>query len=143
MRIWQVVARCIGKRAGGVRCASARALDAVFPPGVRAGCGGTLSADFDSKMRFDLSVMRVFLSVGLASLALAAAGLFAVLSYMVNQRMREFAVRVAIGARGAHLWRLVLRDAAQMALAGTALGAFGGSPGGFVFWRRAVRHRTD
>jgi hypothetical protein len=36
-------------------------------------------------------------------------------------------VRVAIGARGAHLWRLVLRDAAQMALAGTAIGAFGGS----------------
>jgi len=52
--------------------------------------------------------------------------LFAVLSYMVNQRMREFAVRVAIGAQRRHVWQLVIRDAAQMALAGTALGAFGG-----------------
>jgi ABC-type antimicrobial peptide transport system permease subunit len=51
----------------------------------------------------------------------------------VNQRMREFAVRVAIGARGGHLWRLVLRDAAEMALAGTALGAFGGFVAGRLF----------
>ena len=55
------------------------------------------------------------------------------MSYMVNQRMREFAVRVAIGARSQHLWRLVLRDAAQMALAGTALGAFGGFFAGSFF----------
>jgi putative ABC transport system permease protein len=84
-------------------------------------------------MRHDLSVMRVFLSVGVASLALATAGLFAVMSYMVNQRMREFAVRVAIGARNGHLWRLVLRDAAEMALGGTALGAFGGFFTGSLF----------
>lgn len=131
-RIWQVVARVSGNApAASVRIG--RALDAVFPPGVEQAAVAPFSADFDSKMRFDLSVMRVFLSVGLASLALAAAGLFAVLSYMVNQRMREFAVRVAIGARGAHLWRLVLRDAAQMALAGTAIGAFGGFLAGSFF----------
>ena len=55
------------------------------------------------------------------------------LSYMVNQRMREFAVRVAVGARSAHLWRLVLLDGAEMALAGTALGAFGGFFAGSLF----------
>jgi ABC-type antimicrobial peptide transport system permease subunit len=55
------------------------------------------------------------------------------MSYMVNQRMREYAVRVAIGARSGHLWRLVLRDGSEMALAGTAVGAFGGFFAGTMF----------
>lgn len=131
-RAWQVVARVSGNApAASVRIS--RALNALLPPGIGQATVAPFSADFDSIMRFELSLMRIFLSVGLASLALAAAGLFAVMSYMVNQRMREFAVRVAIGARGVHLWRIVLRDAAQMALAGTALGAFGGFVAGSFF----------
>jgi hypothetical protein len=123
-RIWQVVARVSGNApAAAVRIS--RALNTVLPTSARADVT-PFSAAYDGLMRSDLSVMRVFLAVGLSSLALAAAGLFAVMSYKVNQRMREFAVRVAIGARSAHLWRLVLRDGLEMALAGTALGAFGG-----------------
>jgi predicted lysophospholipase L1 biosynthesis ABC-type transport system permease subunit len=132
-RAWQVVARVSGNApAASVRIG--RALNALMPPGMIAQATvAPFSSDFDSKMRLSLSLMRVFLTVGLASLALAAAGMFAVMSYMVNQRMREFAVRVAVGARGGHLWRLVLRDAANMALAGTALGAFGGLMAGRLF----------
>jgi predicted permease len=131
-RIWHVVARISGNGpAASVRIG--RALNALLPPGVAQASVTPFSSDFDERMRFGLSLMRVFLSVGVASLALAAAGLFAVMSYMVNQRMREFAVRVAIGARRGHLWRLVLRDASQMALAGTALGAFGGFFAGSFF----------
>jgi predicted permease len=131
-RAWQVVARISGNApAAAVRIG--RSLNAILPPGVGQADVSTFSADFDGLMRHDLSVMRVFLSVGVASLALATAGLFAVMSYMVNQRMREFAVRVAIGARNGHLWRLVLRDAAEMALGGTALGAFGGFFTGSLF----------
>jgi predicted permease len=131
-REWEVVARVSGNGpAAAVRIG--RSLNALLSGGLPPANVTQFSADFDSMMRFELSVMRVFLSVGLASLALAAAGLFAVMSYMVNQRMREFAVRVAIGARGGHLWRLVLRDAAQMALGGTALGAFGGFLAGSLF----------
>jgi putative ABC transport system permease protein len=131
-REWEVVARVTGNApAASVRIN--RALNALLPPGIAQATVTPFSSDFDARMSAGLSNMRVFLSVGIASLALAAAGLFAVMSYMVNQRMREFAVRVAIGARGAHLWRLVLRDAAQMALAGTALGAFGGFVAGSMF----------
>jgi predicted permease len=130
-RAWHVVARVSGDApAAAVRIS--RALNALLPLSAQANVA-PFSADFDGLMRNDLSVMRVFLAVGLASLALAAAGLFAVMSYMVNQRMREFAVRVAIGARGGHLWRLVLLDGAEMALAGTALGAFGGFFAGSLF----------
>lgn len=131
-REWQVVARVSGNGpAASVRIS--RALNALFPAGIAQATVYPFSSDFDSRMRFGISLMRVFLAVGIASLALAAAGLFAVMSYMVNQRMREFAVRVAIGARGGHLWRLVLRDAAQMALAGTAFGAFGGFLAGSLY----------
>ncbi len=131
-REWQVVARVSGNApAASVRIG--RTLNALLPAGIAQATVTQFSANFDYMMRFELSVMRVFLSVGMASLALAAAGLFAVMSYMVNQRMREFAVRVAIGARSQHLWRLVLRDAAQMALGGTALGAFGGFLAGRLF----------
>jgi hypothetical protein len=123
-RAWQVVARVNGN-APDAAVRIARALNSVLPRSAWAWVS-SFSAGYDDFMRTNLSLMRIFLGVGLASLALAAAGLFAVMSYMVNQRMREFAVRLAIGAGKGHLWRLVLRDGADMALAGTALGAFGG-----------------
>ena len=123
-REWQVVARVKGNApAAAVRMM--RALNSTLPGSASASVA-PFSEAYDGLMRSNLSVMRAFLSIGVAALALATAGLFAVLSYMVNQRMREFAVRVAIGARRRHVWQLVIRDAAQMALAGTALGAFGG-----------------
>jgi putative ABC transport system permease protein len=123
-REWEVVARVSGNApAAAVRMM--RALNTTLPGSAAAGVA-PFSAVYDEMMRVNQSVMRAFLAVGIAALALATAGLFAVLSYMVNQRMREFAVRVAIGAQRRHVWQLVIRDAAQMALAGTALGAFGG-----------------
>jgi putative ABC transport system permease protein len=123
-RRWQVVAHVSGS-APAVALRVNRALNTILP-GSAAASVEAFSSGYDSYMRQSLSLMRAFLAVGLASLALAAAGLFAVMSYMVNQRMREFAVRIAIGAQRAHLWRVVLRDAAAMALGGTAVGAFGG-----------------
>ena len=123
-RAWEIVARVSGNApAAAVRIM--RALNSSLPASAASDVA-PFSAAYDGMMRSNRSVMRAFLSVGLAALALATAGLFAVLSYMVNQRMREFAVRVAIGAQRRHVWQLVIRDAAQMALAGTALGAFGG-----------------
>ncbi|HKS06177.1 MAG TPA: ABC transporter permease [Gemmatimonadaceae bacterium] len=65
----------------------------------------------------------LFTTLSLASLVLAAAGLFGVMSYAVSQRMREFSVRVALGARRPNLLRLVFRDGLVMALGGTGLGA--------------------
>lgn len=65
----------------------------------------------------------IFATLGFASLILATAGLFGVLSYSVSQRMREFAVRVALGARRRHMIHLVMRDGLVMALGGTAIGA--------------------
>ena len=66
----------------------------------------------------------VFVGMGVIALALAALGLFGVLSYAVTQRMREYGVRLALGAEPRGLFRMVIHDAAVMVLAGIGVGAF-------------------
>ncbi|MGH7654722.1 MAG: FtsX-like permease family protein [Gemmatimonadaceae bacterium] len=95
------------------------------------GTGGYVSsspflAGYDQMLRGRYFVAGVFALLGAASLALAAAGLFSVLAFAVGQRMREFAVRIALGAQSADVLRLVLRDGIELALGGTAIGAIGG-----------------
>jgi len=71
-----------------------------------------------------LTLAGLFSAFGLLAVTLAAIGLYGVLAYAVGQRMREFAVRIALGALPKDLRRVVLRDAAIMILGGTAIGAF-------------------
>lgn len=59
------------------------------------------------------------------ALALATVGVFGVLAYSVQRRTREFGVRVALGARGADVVRLVVADTARLAVAGAAIGLIG------------------
>ena len=67
-----------------------------------------------------LSVLSA--SFALLATMLAAMGLYGVLAYTVSQRTREFGVRMALGAAPPSLRRLVLRQVAQMTLAGGAIG---------------------
>ena len=57
-----------------------------------------------------------------SALAIAAVGLFGVLSYTVAQRSRELAVRAAIGAQPAALVRLVLAQGLAVTAAGLGVG---------------------
>jgi predicted permease len=59
---------------------------------------------------------------GVVGLALAAVGLFGVLSYTVAQRTREIGIRAALGARPGHVVRLITVDAGAPVLAGVAAG---------------------
>ncbi|MEO6222431.1 MAG: FtsX-like permease family protein, partial [Vicinamibacterales bacterium] len=52
----------------------------------------------------------------------AAGGLFAVLSYAVGRRGREFGIRMALGAKPADVRHLVFSDGLRIALAGLAFG---------------------
>jgi predicted lysophospholipase L1 biosynthesis ABC-type transport system permease subunit len=61
-------------------------------------------------------------SFALLALVLTGEGLYGVMSYLVAQRAREIGVRVALGARPAHVVALIVRQMGGMALLGTALG---------------------
>jgi ABC-type antimicrobial peptide transport system permease subunit len=67
---------------------------------------------------------KVFVSMGGVALGLAMLGLYGVLAYAVGRRMREFAVRVALGASPRGLLKMVLHDGFVMLLAGIGVGAF-------------------
>ena len=56
------------------------------------------------------------------ALAVAALGTFSVLAWSVEQRTREFGVRVALGASRAHVLGLVLRQAGTLTAIGVAAG---------------------
>jgi putative ABC transport system permease protein len=75
-----------------------------------------------SRPRFLTLLMTLFSSL---SLMLAALGIYGVISYAVEQRTAEIGIRIALGARGDHVLRLVGKSGLRIALVGTAAGALG------------------
>jgi putative ABC transport system permease protein len=75
-----------------------------------------------SRQRFALVLMGAFAAV---ALLLAALGLYGVLDYSVRQRTREIGIRVALGATGAEIRALVLKQTAVILGAGLAGGVAG------------------
>jgi len=69
--------------------------------------------------RFYTTLLTAFAGT---ALFLAALGLFGVISVGVSQRTREIGVRMALGARAGDVLRLVLREAATLAMVGIAVG---------------------
>jgi putative ABC transport system permease protein len=69
--------------------------------------------------RFRTTLVSIFAAI---ALLLAAAGMYAVMSYTTAQRLPEFAVRVALGAEVKGIVGLVVRGAARLLLIGTVLG---------------------
>jgi predicted permease len=83
----------------------------------------------DDQMRRSLAQQRMHAEIasffGLMGLAVSAVGLFGLLSYTVSLRVREFGIRMAIGARPGNLEALVLRQGMALVAAGLALGLLG------------------
>ncbi len=69
--------------------------------------------------RFSLTLVGSFAG---AALFLAAAGLYAVISYGVQQRTREIGVRLALGATRGRILRMILREGALLLVAGVTVG---------------------
>ncbi|MGD0008064.1 MAG: ABC transporter permease [Terriglobia bacterium] len=71
---------------------------------------------------FDTTLLLAFAGL---SLALAAVGLFGVLSYIVAQRTHEIAIRMALGAQKSDVLRMVVHQGMIPALTGMGMGIVG------------------
>jgi putative ABC transport system permease protein len=69
--------------------------------------------------RFSLLLIGSFAS---AALFLAAAGLYAVISYGIQQRTREIGVRLALGAKRTSIFGMLIKQGMLMLVAGLAAG---------------------
>ena len=76
-----------------------------------------------SERRLNMAIIAGF---ALSALLLAGVGLYGVIAYGVTQRLREFGVRMALGARPSDVSRMVLRKGSMLAVLGAVLG-FGGA----------------
>ena len=70
-------------------------------------------------LRFVAGVMGTFAAL---ALVLAVLGLYAVMSYLVAQRVREIGVRIALGATTTDVTRLALGQAARLTAIGVGIG---------------------
>jgi putative ABC transport system permease protein len=76
----------------------------------------------NARPRFLTVLLSMFSFV---ALALAAAGIYGVMSFMVARRTQEFGIRVAVGAGPADVLNLVLSQGLQIGLMGVVLGLGG------------------
>jgi predicted permease len=75
--------------------------------------------------RFSMALLGIFAAL---ALVMASVGIYGVISYLAAQRTHEIGIRMALGAEHRDVLRMMLGEAAKMALFGVAIGlvaAFG------------------
>jgi predicted permease len=99
-----------------------RALQAVMP-GQQYVMTQPMSNLLDAQRRSWRAGATMFVAFGVLALVVAAVGLYGVIAYDVGQRMHELGVRIALGARGADVVRLVVARGVRLAVGGVVVGS--------------------
>ena len=102
-----------------------RAVLAQAAPDVAADKIASLRGIIEEARARMITATRLMSGYALAALLLAMAGTYAVLAYLVSQRRRELAVRMALGAGPREIITLVARESATLVLLGAAIGFAG------------------
>ena len=98
-----------------------RSLDPDVPASDLRSMGQYLASSIAPR-RFNLYLMVTFAA---SALLLAFLGVYGVVAYSVSQRSREIGLRLALGARRADIYKLILGQGIRLMLAGMALGLAG------------------
>jgi putative ABC transport system permease protein len=72
-----------------------------------------------AERRFNLLLLVAFAAL---AASLAASGIYSVISYAVAERTREIGIRMALGAQGGEILKLMVRQGMKSALVGMVLG---------------------
>ena len=123
-------------RTAGARLVSAAAVAEIMrgiDPAVAVSDFAPLTAVARDVLLRDRMLATLSLTFAALAAVLAAMGLFGVASHSVTQRRREIGIRLALGASGEKIRRMILGEVALLALVGGALGL-----GGFLAASRYV-----
>jgi predicted permease len=96
-----------------------RALDASLAPTETI----TMREQIDRTSWSQRAAVTLLTTFGGMALLLAAVGLYGVMSCVVSQNTQELGLRMALGAEGSDLLRMVMRYGVGLAVAGIAVGA--------------------
>ena len=107
---------------GAVR-AAAKSLDSKVQPLETDNLSGLLKVS----MFANRTAASLAMTLGILGTMLAALGIYGVLAYSVNQRVREIGIRIAIGAQRSHVLPLVIGHGLRLAVLGAAVGALAAS----------------
>jgi ABC-type antimicrobial peptide transport system permease subunit len=84
--------------------------------------GGTPARLHDEILGVNRITATLFTIFGIAAVVLSAVGLYGVMSFSVNQRTQEFGIRMALGADGAQILRMVMTQGAWQLAIGLFIG---------------------
>jgi predicted permease len=82
----------------------------------------TMQEQVDENLTTERAIALLSSSFGALAALMAAIGIYGVLAYSTAQRIREFGIRIAVGATRATVIRMVLTEIAWMAGLGAAIG---------------------